>query len=204
MAWVRAINFSQDGQALRFVSECDGLRTWTLATGKDHAGPPMFGPATFSADGRQVVGQGRADNLMRLWDLDTGRERARGPILNRTTFHTAVALSPDGRTAAVAGFDDVIYVCDLATGRLRTSLHGHEAEVFAVAFAPDGQTLASGGKDRLVRLWDVTTGQQQTTLAGHDGAIYALAFAPDGKRLASGGFDKTVRLWPLAPPRPAQ
>src|SRR4051812_44035165 len=78
-----------------------------------------------------------------------------------------VAFSPDGKTLASAGPGKAIVLWDVATGKERASLQGHQKTVISVAFSPDGKKLASGSEDRTVKLWDVATGKETATLKGH-------------------------------------
>jgi hypothetical protein len=67
-----------------------------------------------------------------------------------------VALAPDSRTLAYAGYDGKVHLWDVLTGRQRAAFQGHFAPVTTVAFAPDGRTVASAGNDTTVLIWDVT------------------------------------------------
>jgi RNA polymerase sigma factor (sigma-70 family) len=109
-----------------------------------------------------------------------------------------VAVAPDGKVMATAGWDGVVRLWDPATGNELRRFAGHEGWVFSVAFSLDGQTLASGGKDRTIRVWAVATGKQLRRLAGHSGQVTCVAYAPGGNLLASKGDDHTLRLWDLA------
>ena len=111
----------------------------------------------------------------------------------------SVAISPDGHTLATGTSGGWIRLWDLASGRERARLQGHDGPVTSVAFSPDGKTLASSsGGDKTVRLWDLASGRERARLQGHDNWVISVAFSPDGKTLASGSVDKTVRLWDLA------
>jgi WD40 repeat protein len=99
-----------------------------------------------------------------------------------------VALSPDGRLLASAGYSSDIRIWDVTTARRLYTLKGHSAR--AITFSPDGKLLASSAGS-VVRLWDVQSGKQQVKLeipidSGID-LINLLAFRPDGKKLVGAG-----------------
>jgi WD40 repeat protein len=110
-----------------------------------------------------------------------------------------VAFSPDGKTLASAGWDQVVNVCDAASGRVLHSLPGHADTIYGLAFSPDGKLLASASADKTVRLWDPATGRPLMTLAGHTSTVHAVLFTPDGRSLISGGEDQEegVKIWDI-------
>lgn len=122
----------------------------------------------------------------------------------RHTFPTpgeavqAVAFSPDGATVAVGGQSNVIHLRDVAQGKERGNLRGHEGMIAALAFAPQARTLASASHDQTVRLWDLATGRGAAVLRGHRAEVLSAAFANDGRTLVSAGADETIRLWDRA------
>jgi WD40 repeat protein len=150
------------------------------------------------------VGNARANNqdsAIRVWNLKTGELLAmmpgqRSPVL-------AVAFSPDGKTLATGGVDNIIRLWDLSS--LKTDfveitkepivLKGHAAAVQALAFGKDANTLASAGADRSVILWDIKAGTPKVLPAEHTAVVKALAFSDDGKTLASAGADSTLVIW---------
>lgn len=67
---------------------------------------------------------------------------------------SARAISPDGRFAAVSGFDNTIYLWDLNTDQERCRFK-YSGRVLLLAFSPDGRTLAAAGGDERVRLYAV-------------------------------------------------
>ena len=104
----------------------------------------------------------------------------------------ALAFSPDGRT--VAGIDDhaVVYVWDVASRRLASTISATSTPAAnhggaGIAFSPDG-TVVAGAYDGGIRAWHLRTGRPLYTVAT---ATSPLAFSPDGRLLAVGG-DGTV------------
>src|SRR5262249_58174662 len=58
-----------------------------------------------------------------------------------------LVVSPDGRTlAASSSLHHEILLWDLAAGRERARLGGHDSPVVRLAFAPDCRSLASGAR----------------------------------------------------------
>jgi WD40 repeat protein len=83
------------------------------------------------------------------------------------------------------------------TGKIISTLNGHQGSVESVAFSPDGKTLATASFDNTIKLWNPTTGNIISTLNGHQDRVWSVAFSPDGKTLATGSWDKTIKLWSL-------
>lgn len=114
----------------------------------------------------------------------------------------AVAVSPDGKTLATAGFDNVAKLWELAPdGALKEAkaLTGHTGPVYAVAFHPtDAKLVATASQDKTARVWDAASGKSKIELKGHTDIVSAIAFSPDGKALATAGADKAVKLWNAA------
>ena len=113
---------------------------------------------------------------------------------------TSVAFSPEGQTlATAAGWDNAVYLWEVATGVRLHTLKGHLGEVTSVAFSPDGRTLASGNTMDGFRLWDTSTGALLHTMSdtprGHEGIVESVAFSPDGRTLVTGSVDGILRLW---------
>ncbi len=110
-----------------------------------------------------------------------------------------VAFSPDGRTAATAGWDGKARLWDVATGQLKAEPLRHSYPVRAVAFSPDGRTLLTGGADAAggaAWLWDVAAGKPAAVgPLRQRGQVRAVGFSPDGAKLLTAGTDGTTCLW---------
>ncbi len=199
--------FSPEGKILAGVGIDNKVKLWDVATGKKlgtFVAPTVdrvFSVA-FSPDGAILAGAGNANNAERnnerprmivLWDVATGHELRN--LAGHSYAVRSVAFTPDGKTLASGGLDNMVKLWDVATGGELRTLRGHTDWVEAVAFSPDGKILASGSDDRMIRLWDIATGRELRTLAGHSEAVTSVAFSPDGKTLMSGGRDAKMKLW---------
>jgi WD40 repeat protein len=73
-----------------------------------------------------------------------------------TPLVSAVALAPDGRTAAWGAVDRDVHLVDLRNGKEFGRLAGHRGPVFSIAYTADGQTLISGSADGTALVWDIS------------------------------------------------
>ncbi|MGH9455788.1 MAG: WD40 repeat domain-containing protein, partial [Terriglobia bacterium] len=124
-----------------------------------------------------------------------------GPLLRTLTGHTgevtAVAVTPDGKQAVSASWDNTLKVWDLTSGKELRTLTGHTGWVTAVAVTPDGKQAISGSEDKTLKVWDLASGKELRTLTGHTGAVTAVAVTPDGKQAVSASSDNTLKVWDL-------
>jgi len=159
----------------------------------------IINDVVFTPDGRYLVSASN-DKLIRVWDIETGKtvRTLRGQIGagNEGKIY-AMALSPDGRWLAAAGWtsDDEIRLYDFPTGKLVALLKGHTNVVNGLAFSPNSRYLVSGSGDSNAILWNVKRQRKLYTLSGHTDDIYAVAFTPDSKRVVTGSDDHSLRLW---------
>jgi RNA polymerase sigma factor (sigma-70 family) len=65
-------------------------------------------------------------------------------------------LSPDGRTLYVAYNTGEIIAFEVATGKPRRTLTGHQGYIGGLAISADGRRLISGGADGVAIVWDAT------------------------------------------------
>ncbi len=113
-----------------------------------------------------------------------------------------VAFTPDGRYLVSAGYDKLIRVWDLKTGRTARTLRGQigagvDGKIYAMALSPDGRWLATGGYPSQwgIRLYDFASGKLVALLKGHTNVVLSLAFSPNSRFLVSGSSDTNAILW---------
>ncbi|MGZ4314456.1 MAG: toll/interleukin-1 receptor domain-containing protein [Gaiellaceae bacterium] len=202
---ITAVCFDRAGDVVAAVTDDGWVLVWDVAD-RRLLGHPLhasgeayarqFVDAAFVGGSRTLL-TAAADGSVARWDTKRF-ETSSPPVQLVETNVTHVALSPDGRTAAVGG-DGKVWLWDVGSGAQAAELPGGVGgEVSGLAFSPDSRTLAVASQDLLVRLWDVGT---RTPLgaplgAGDAGAVEVtptVAFSPDGRVLASGL--ESLRLW---------
>ncbi|GHA05815.1 hypothetical protein GCM10010329_30400 [Streptomyces spiroverticillatus] len=185
--------------------------------------------ASLVADAEEARAQGRtADALDRLSRarsvpgherdpraLDAWHALAREPYVNRTGLRASwpsrtlgdfegranLALSPDGRTAAIRLPHD-LHLVDVATGARGTVIEGlpesYGMNVLRdVHFTADGRTVLTANADGTLDAWSVADGTRQASISLTLGAA-AAGFTGDGARALVWGADHRVRLWEMA------
>lgn len=192
------------------------IRLWDSATGdqiRQFTHGNKATAVTFTADGSRLISVG-LDGAVVAWDVATGTEKAR--FSRPGTEFTELAISPDGKTVAVAGKtpaeagtdvdrDEVVFLAAdnlTMTSRRPTRQEPRNKPIPAVnyptsvVYSDDGRTLAvtlSAGKVGLLNLAD--SAGPMKILEGHDGIAMDAEFTPDGQTLVTGGSDRVVRLW---------
>ncbi len=122
--------------------------------------PPQLVPVVSGTDGHTVAST-RGDDEWVLVGSPTAvswwRSGATAPTFTRTMPSTPLdlAISPDGRHAAIGLRDGDVLIYNLSDASLVAHLVGHGERVASIAFSPDGALLATGSWDETIRLWHV-------------------------------------------------
>jgi WD40 repeat protein len=155
----------------------------------------------FSKDGKLLAvasGTAGTSGEVRIYTVPPGGRPAAKPDHTLAAHQDIIldlAFSPNGRYLASCGYDRLVKLWDVNTGKEVHRLKDHSDAVYSVAFSPDSRLLASASADRAVKVWDVATGNRLLTLAESTDWVYAVAWNPDGERLAAAGVDKSIRVW---------
>jgi WD40 repeat protein len=177
---IRTLIFSPDGHTLAWSVDGKTLFLGDTAANKPLASLPMpEGPAARDIaftpdnrclafemeDGTVVLYEVAAAATRRVFGQPLGTKVSFGPLKVTSGLFPAatqrhlgsrIALSPDGKSLALACLDQVIRVWDIATSTELAAFKGHAGNVYAIAFSPDGALLASGSGDTTALVWDLS------------------------------------------------
>jgi WD40 repeat protein len=211
---IDGIAVGSGGGLAAMASQSGRVEAWTLPEGRScfHYDEPTsrFQAVAISPDGRRlaIVGQVNArgldgislasdtsnNGLVILLDVTTGETLWRVAGVGTGVIRD-ILFSPDGQTLATADNVSTVTLWDVATGKDRRQLHGHQRLVSRLAFSADGKRLASASWDSTVIVWDLVNRRPQLTLRGHMRSVLCVTMSPDGSRLATSSEDGTVKLW---------
>jgi RNA polymerase sigma factor (sigma-70 family) len=190
----------------------DGLvRVWDVATGRelrrlgtalDVTADPLR-PSAVTANGRWAATTGK--DRVHVWDVESGKELQQIKVEKPRNL-LSVALTSDGKSLLLSGYDDGVVLWDVATGKeqRRFETIGHR-----IVFSEDGKLLAmpyfgenkGDGQKYGVRLLDVATGKEACNIEDNvkdfkvlPPGVLCPVFSPDGKVLARVAIDGTIRL----------
>lgn len=152
----------------------------------------------FSSDGARLVAASGITGLKgeaTIWDLKTGEILTAIGADNHRDILFDAEISPDGTLLATAGYDQIIHLWEIASGKLLRSFPSHNGAIYDLAFSADGAVLASASGDGTCKIWQVATGERLDTLNQPEAEQYRIAFTPDGKSIIAAGADNRIRLW---------
>ena len=193
---VMDLEVSGDGRHVLSASFDNSVGLWSLATGEvvwleGHAAAVK----SVAFLGPDRAASGGDDFAIQLWDL------THGTVLYRLSGHQGqvkdLALAPDGRTLASAGWGGAIGLWDVESGAHIAWLKGHSAAVNAVDWI-DATTLVSGSADGTLRTWDTAHQTQTRVLIRHGFGVTTLLVNREAGWLVYGALDGGTRVIDLA------
>lgn len=157
-----------------------------------------------SPDGRYLLsvagddnhGEDSSGSFLRLWDLRTEKQVRFHEFSSMGTINQ-IAVSPDGKTALLAGKDPDVLVWNIQAWEELGRLKGHMNPLTDLLFTPDGEHVLSASKDGSMILWRVTDREILHRRQGEGSELNSLTVSPDGRRAIFDTEEGRLVLWDL-------
>lgn len=133
------------------------------------------------------------------YNLDTDRGTGFEP--QPFSIESNLAVSPDGRMAAVGLHSGLLNLYAAHTGKLFNSFPANLGAFSSMSFSPDGHYLVASG-DKVVKVWDATSWRllAMLRLVSPNANSLNAQWLPDNKTLAVGGnYSGALLLWRALP-----
>ena len=197
---VTALAFTPDNRYLVSAGYGDySLQVWDPFSGEELANsrtPNRVRSLAVVPDGSGVLTADAYNDII-LWSLSDGT-----PGEPQTLFKEAgdaVAVSPDGKTIATAGWKRPVRLYDMQDRKMIDTLIP-EGLIRVLAFSPAGDILVGGGDGVTFHIWDTKKWKEKTYKVGKvmkDSAISSIDISRDGKTLVTGHSDSSIVIFDL-------
>lgn len=205
---VMGLGVSPDGRSavsVSFNGEIILLDLWDASeVGRIVSPEKKVYDVALTPDGRFILSISSDESLemvsgrstLRMWDLWTGRQ-VRDHVFSSLSPITQIAVSPDGKTALLAGQSRDVLVWDIEAWEEVGRLKGHSDSVTGIVFTPDGEHALSSSKDGNLIIWDVSDKVFDDILYRGDNPLWSLAVSPDGHRAVTDSGIGSFIFWDL-------
>ena len=184
---VTSVGFSPDGQKLLSSSADASVKIWDLSeTTRIYLSHGRF--LATSPSGRFAAFQ-RLDGVITVLDVHSSRQVATLP--DTAGDLEWVAVHPTGTRLITTGFDGVVRLWNLTTGRPLVTFH---ESIRLPTFSPDGRFWAMIRSDRVL-IKDTIKSQTVAELDHPFGFVSSLGFSRDSRYLACAGEGGEIEIW---------
>jgi WD40 repeat-containing protein SMU1 len=116
------------------------------------------------------LASGAQDGSIMVWELVTGKKLKH--FLNAHSHGvTCVCLNSDKSLILSSGFDQVIKIHGMNSGKALKTFRGHTSFVNSCVFSSDESRIISGSSDGTVKIWNVKTSELIKSVLLQDGQI---------------------------------
>ena len=143
----------------------------------------------YSPDGTRIA----VASAIGVWFYDLNADKAPVPLTTDMTSVFSISFSPDGKTLAIGGEDELVRLWNVDTRNYEKTFIARLGPLLLVLFSPDGKTLASCSIYE-INLWDVATGTHKDISGGYKKRASGLFINADGGTLARANYNGLIRL----------
>eukprot|EP01133_Synstelium_polycarpum_P005272 gene5272-6110_t len=203
---VNCVRFSPDGTLLATAGWDSTSIVWTVAdrsqfrTFRGHS-KPVNHVAWSSAGDRLATSSW--DGSICLWDTaESSSSRGRitpvarllVPSLSQGSIKAA-EFSPNTKQMVATMMDGSIFLFDIGSSRLVSTIGRHTKSANSITFSEDGAHFATSSDDATVRLWTPSLGREIGSMQLAEGWANCLVHSPSRGLLAAGCSDCIVRVY---------
>jgi WD40 repeat protein len=197
---VTGLVFSPDGRYLISSSFGDyTIRLWDVNDGKElqiikTASQPVG--MAITPDGTMLLITDASGNVI---VLPVSCDKFGAPqTINAEAGHISnIAVSPNSKLFAIAGFNKVVTIWNLTDKTMLRKINSPEP-MRDIAFSPSGEILAASTASNKIILWNLRDGKGRTyTISKVDpkSDVGRINFSPSGKYLATAHMDSSITIW---------
>ncbi|MFH4977842.1 hypothetical protein AB6A40_004551 [Gnathostoma spinigerum] len=153
--------------------------------------------------GRNLI-SASSDTTVKVWNAQKGF--CMSTLRTHRDYVRALAYAKDVELVASGGFDQLIYLWDVATLTKLTalnntvttsSLSGNKDSIYSLAMNPSGTVIISGSTEKVLRVFDPRACQKLMKLRGHTDNVKAIVINRDATQCISASSDGTIKLWSI-------
>ncbi len=204
-AWVEAARFSPDGHHIATASRDGTVKWWSVA---GHSG--AVNTLAFTPDGSRLV-TGSADKTAMVWEVGQQRPKPIHRLDEHANQIYQVAIDPDARLMATAGYDRRVKLWHLPTGRRIANLKSWDALRDVTFSDPPGYlaTAAASGRGLLFKIDGEQVERISVAVHAKVGAsdfvqASAVLILADKEQWITAGYDGKLKLWDFSSPNARQ